>query len=260
MIWEDLLQVMDRAGLPISERQRAYFLGLMKPLPCLVAVTAVLCLTGVARAASDDAFDFETLRYRAKVLSSAPYVAPESRVPEWLLKLTYDQHRMIRFIPDRSWWRRDHLPFQLQFFHPGFLFNRTVQISEVDHGRPELIAFDPKMFDYGPLETGPLPPTMGFAGFRMLYALNKPNDELGAFQGASYFRMLCQKAVYGLSARGIAINTAEPGGEEFPAFTDFWIERPARDAKSITLYALLDGPERGGGVPFRRSPPVRTRS
>jgi DNA polymerase len=26
MIWEDLLKVMERAGLPISEKQRAYFL------------------------------------------------------------------------------------------------------------------------------------------------------------------------------------------------------------------------------------------
>ena len=27
MIWEDLLQVMDRAGLPVSDKQRGYFLG-----------------------------------------------------------------------------------------------------------------------------------------------------------------------------------------------------------------------------------------
>jgi DNA polymerase len=26
MVWEDLLQVMEKAGLPISEKQRGYFL------------------------------------------------------------------------------------------------------------------------------------------------------------------------------------------------------------------------------------------
>ncbi len=36
---------------------------------------------------------------------------------------------------------------------------------------------------------------MGFAGLRILYPLNKPGDELGAFLGVSYFRFLCQQAV-----------------------------------------------------------------
>lgn len=230
----------------------------MKSLHRFIGLAVLAGATAGSLAAADDNFDFETLRYRAKVLSASPYVAPPSRVPEWLLKLSYDEHRLIRFDPAHSWWRREQLPFQLQFFHPGFLQNRTVQISELERGRPELVRFDPKLFDYDRLKTGELPETMGFAGFRILHPLNKPGDELGAFQGASYFRLLCQKAIYGLSARGLAINTAEPGGEEFPTFTDFWIERPARDAKNLTIYALLDGPSVTGAYRFVVTPGADT--
>lgn len=225
----------------------------------LPVMGATLMLFGsVAAVHADDTFDYETLRYRAKTLASKPYVAPASRVPEWLLKLSYDEHRRIRFEPNHSWWHRDNLPFQLQFFHPGFIINRTVQLSEVEDGEAELIKFDPDLFIYDEIKRGDLPSGMGFAGFKILYPLNKPGDELGAFQGASYFRMLCQKAIYGLSARGLAIDTAEPGGEEFPTFTDFWIARPAPNARAITVYALLDSPSVAGAYRFIISPGPET--
>ncbi|HEV3025853.1 MAG TPA: glucan biosynthesis protein, partial [Pirellulales bacterium] len=79
-----------------------------------------------------------------------------------------------------------------------------------------------------------------------------------AFGGASYFRFLCKKAVYGLSARGLAVDTAEPTPEEFPDFREFWIERPAPHATSLTLYALLDGPSETGAYRFVISPGADT--
>jgi glucans biosynthesis protein len=225
----------------------------------LAAVFFTLAVAVTAVRAAEPHFDFETLRFRAKVLAERPYVPPESRVPEWLTKLSYDEHRLIRFDPARTWWRREGLPFELQFFHPGFVQNRTVQISEVDEdGKTELIPFDSRLFIYDRLKVGELPPTMGFAGFRMLYPLNRAGDELGAFQGASYFRLLCQKTVYGLSARGLALNTAEAGGEEFPVFTDFWIQRPEKTDKHITVYALLDSPSVAGAYRFVITPGAET--
>jgi glucans biosynthesis protein len=198
----------------------------------------------------EENFDFESLRFRAQRLAAQPYEVPQSRVPNSLLRLTYDQYRDIRYDPAASWWRRAGLPFQLQFFHPGFIFDHTVQIDEVDGRRARMIPFSRELFDYGQNRLGPLPDTMGFAGFRVLYALNKPGDEIGAFLGASYFRMLCKGAVYGLSARGLAIDTAEPGGEEFPSFEKFWIERPPANARQIIVYALLDGPSVTGAYSF----------
>ena len=64
----------------------------------------------------------------------------------------------------------------------------------------------------------------------MLGPINRPGawDEFMGFQGASYFRALATGQAYGASSRGIAINTAQPAGEEFPVFRSFWIQKPAR--------------------------------
>lgn len=230
----------------------------MKTILRVLMLSGTWCFSGSLVSAADGRFDFDALRTRASSLAAKPYVTPVSRVPEWLLRLSYDEHRRIRFDETHSWWRSDKLPFQLQFFHPGFVQNSTVQISEVIGGKAKPIEFDRGFFIYDRLTPGELPPTMGFAGFRLLYPLNKANDEIGAFQGASYYRLLCQKAIYGLSARGLALNTVEPGGEEFPIFTEFWIEKPNALAKSIAVYALLDSPSVAGAYRFDIAPGAKT--
>jgi glucans biosynthesis protein len=222
-------------------------------------VLLLLAAAGAAGGrAAPTAFDWQSLRLRARDLASRPYEPQQSRVPEWLRRLNYDQYRDIRFVPGRSLWLRERLPFQLQFFHPGFIFEHTVSISEIDGGFARPIPFLARLFDYGHNSVGPISPDMGFAGFRVLYPINKPGDEIGAFQGASYFRFLCAKAVYGLSARGLAIDTAQPGGEEFPNFDDFWIERPAPGAKALVVYALLDSPSAAGAYRFEIAPGAET--
>jgi len=212
-------------------------------------------LSGVAAAAG---FDFASVRGEARLLAAKPYESGAPDLPATWRKLTYDQYRRIQFRAEQSWWRKDGLPFELQFFHPGWLFGRPVKISEVAGGQVVPIAFAPGFFNYDGLDDGGASPVAGFAGFRILYDLNKPRDELGAFLGASYFRLLCQRAVYGLSARGLAINTAEPGGEEFPAFEKFWIERPVAGDRRLVLYALLDGPSVTGAYRFIITPGADT--
>jgi glucans biosynthesis protein len=69
-----------------------------------------------------------------------------------------------------------------------------------------------------------------------------------AYQGASYFRSAGSQDQYGLSARGIAIDTGIDGKEEFPAFTHFWVERNGPWA--YTIYALLDGESVTGAYRF----------
>jgi len=224
----------------------------------LLAVGFVLLLVPAHTHAVEAKIDFDVLRYRAKILAGKAYVPRPTRVPEKLLKLTYDQHRDIRFNPSRSWGRADGLPFQMQFFHPGFIFDKTVQISELRGGVETPIAFSPQLFEYGTTPVGNVPKDMGFSGFRLMYPLNAPGDELGAFQGASYFRLLCQQAFYGLSARGLAVNTGEPEGEEFPVFEEFWVERPGPGAKEIVLFALLDGPSIAGAYRFTIRPGADT--
>jgi len=226
-------------------------------------LTGLLFGAVLPRAHASEHFDFEVLRYKAKMLSSRPYETRPVRVPDWLMapSLSYDQHRDIRYRPSQSWWMRDKSSFQLQFFHPGFIFNKTVQLWETRANRATLIPFDRALFDYGQNKLDrEIPSDMGYSGFRVHYPLNNPNylDELVVFQGASYYRALCANAVYGLSARGLAIDTAESTGEEFPVFEEFWIEKPTREDKSITAYALLDSQSVAGAYRFTITPGVET--
>ncbi len=72
-----------------------------------------------------------------------------------------------------------------------------------------------------------------------------------ACSGASYFRVIGAGQVYGLSARGLAIDTTLPSGEEFPRLEKvFWIERPKPTDKRLTIYALLDSPRATGAYKF----------
>jgi periplasmic glucans biosynthesis protein len=59
---------------------------------------------------------------------------------------------------------------------------------------------------------------------------------------------------YGISARGLAVKTADAGGEEFPAFKAFWIERPQPRNGSIVVHALLDGPSAAASFRFSIRP------
>lgn len=219
-----------------------------------------LLMSAGALRAEPDTFDFEVLQFRAKNLAAQPYQEKTSRLPASLQKFTYDDYRMIRFDSAHSWWRSDRLPFELQFFHPGWLYTRSVQVNEVVGHRARRIDFSKQMFDYGGKKPWMVPSDLGFAGFRIEYALNQPDkmDEVAVFLGASYFRALGRNLYYGLSARGLALNTGEPGGEEFPVFEEFWVEQPEPMAKSVTVYALMDSPSVTGAYRFIITPGADT--
>ena len=149
----------------------------------------------------------------------------------------------------------------MQFFHRGFNFDRRVNISEVSGGVARPVLYNPAMFDFGPrVPKIAFPPDLGFAGFRIHYPLNTPayKDELMVFLGASYFRVLGRNQLYGLSARGLAIDTGSTSGEEFPYFTDFWLVKPEPTARTLTLYALLDSPGIAGAYQIEVRPGTTT--
>lgn len=214
-----------------------------------------------ASAASKKAFSADVVRERARELASRPYQPPVSKLSAGFARLKYDDYRDIRYRPERSWWRGEGLPFEVQFFHPGFFFMTTVAVHVVEEGRAEPVRFSTDLFTYGSrVKTSSLTGADGFAGFRLSHPLNRADyyDELVAFLGASYFRALGRHNVYGMSARGLAIDTALPSGEEFPAFRAFWLEKPVPGADRVVVHALLDSPSVAGAYRFVIVPGERT--
>jgi glucans biosynthesis protein len=197
-------------------------------------------------------FTFMQVQRLAQARAARPYVKPSEELPAALAELSYDQYRDIRYRADHALWRNQSL-FEVQFFHRGFNFGRKVAISEVTDAGVHPLVYDSGQFDFGPL-TKPvrLPPDTGFAGFRVHFPLQTPRyqDELIVFLGASYFRVLGRNQIYGISARGLAVDTAVPRGEEFPQFTEFWLVKPQPQARTLTIYAILDSPSIAGAYRF----------
>ena len=206
-------------------------------------------------------FDRNTVAELARQMSKSPYKAPSLVLPASLQNLNYDQYRDIRFNPASSIWASDNLPFQMQLFHRGFYFKETVEVAVVENGMSQHLRYSPDMFTTGQVMQQPLPTDdVGFAGLRLHNPINNPDyyDEMAVFQGGSYFRSLGKNQAYGLSSRGLALKTADPEGEEFPAFRAFWIEKPSNDSSSIVVYALLDSPSTTGAYRFTMRPGENT--
>jgi len=151
-------------------------------------------------------------------------------------------------------WAEEKLPFRVEFFHPGYLYQEPVHFNEFTLTHAQPIRFVTDFFDYRALKmSSEVPANTGYAGFRLLYPLNQTNkfDEVGAFLGASYFRLLGQGQTYGQSARGLALDCGETNRpEEFPLFTDWWLGKPQRDDDLLRLYAILDSVSCVGAYEF----------
>ena len=190
----------------------------------------------------------------ARERAQHPFRSPRADLPKILQNLDYDKYRQIRFRRYRALWRADDLPFQIEFFHPGYLYQEPVHVYEFTATHWQPIRFAVNFFDYGSLDIqNQIPVDTGYAGFRIINELNQTNqwDELGAFLGASYFRLLGKDQVYGQSARGLALDCGElDRPEEFPIFTDWWLGKPKRDDTDLTLYGLLDSVSCTGAYRF----------
>ncbi|MGB6053720.1 MAG: glucan biosynthesis protein G [Burkholderiaceae bacterium] len=211
--------------------------------------------------ASAFAFGFPDVARQAQELAQTAYKKPPSNLPKAIENLSYDQYRDIRFDTTKSLWRSNKLPFEVAFFHQGLFYDHPIKINEIVGKRVREIKFDPHTFNYGKNAIDPKQlEQLGFAGFRVHYPLNTPKykDEVLVFLGASYFRALGKGQLYGISARGLAVDTALNSGEEFPQFTQFWLERPKANSKELTIYALLDSRRVTGAYRFVVRPGAET--
>ena len=241
----------------------AYFRSHVQDRPgfrgaCRAALAGALLLLLAAGPAL--AWGLNDVAQLARQQAQAPYKPAFIDIPPELAALDYDSYRDIRFNEDRALWRADHTPFEAHFFHVG-KNAETVRIHDITPGGITPLPYNPAHFNFGKNQLTPQPwGDLGHGGLKALFNLNTAShkDELIAFSGASYFRALGAGQRYGLSARGLAVDTAGGAPEEFPRFTKFWLEKPSADARQLTVYALLDSPRMTGAYRFDIQPGEQT--
>lgn len=226
----------------------------------MLRLLALFVFLGISPSTAQASEFFDKLIDRARESATQPYTK-EAPVPD-TARLGYDAYRGIRFRPDSILWR-DAGSFHVEFFPTGFLYQTPVKIYVIRRtataaaaGAAMALSPSPEMFDFG---TAPPPARVGFAGFKITNPLNGQKfDETVSFLGASYFRPIAKDQAYGASARGLAVDTAQPRSEEFPEFREFWLVEPAPGDTSMTLYALLESPGASGAYAFTVTPGART--
>ncbi|PYC26868.1 glucan biosynthesis protein G [Pseudomonas mosselii] len=218
---------------------------------------AGVALVGLLSAGQLWAFNLDDVAAKAKDLAGQKFEAPKSNLPPVFRDMKYADYQKIRFLQEKAEWAKDKTPFKLSFYHQGMHFDTPVTINEITANKVKEIKYDPSRFEFGDVpHDADATKNLGYAGFRVLYPINKADkqDEIMTLLGASYFRVVGKGHRYGLSARGLAIDTALPSGEEFPRFREFWIEKPKPNDKHLVIYALLDSPRSTGAYKLTLRP------
>lgn len=186
-------------------------------------------------------FSFETLTAAAKAAALKPWIKAVAPDPALLERIDYDAYQKIRFRPERSLDLDGQRQTPVQLFHLGKYATEPVQIYDVKNGEAREVIYSGALFETPPDHPARgLKRNVGFAGFRVM-APDLKTDWYAAM-GASYFRTSGPYNQYGLSARGLAIDTAMPTAEEFPRFAKYWLEGGNGRDTALTIYGELDGP------------------
>jgi glucans biosynthesis protein len=200
------------------------------------------------------AFSFDGLKALARQKAAAPYLEPPKPSPV-LAELDYQHWGEISFDTDHALFADGALP--VTFFHLGKYTQAPVKIHAVEAGQAREVIYDQSYF-HMPANSPAhrLPEGLGFAGFQVREPrggkLDWRKNDWVAFSGATYFRAIGQLFQYGISARAIALDTWVYGRpEEFPRFTDIYVERPAAGSRTIIVDALLEGPSIVGACRFQ---------
>ncbi|CUH86215.1 Glucans biosynthesis protein G precursor [Phaeobacter sp. CECT 5382] len=238
---------------------RRAFLG--AALSSTVLSSALLTARPAAAAGNEASpFRHDQVIERARALAAQDY-APRAEVPQDWLDMSYDEYKAHRFRTQDAIWSGTDRSYNVDLFLPGLYFRHAVQVNTVTDGMSRPFGFDMSLFDRRDIApdlstTGAL----GYSGLRLRTQLDQPNKktEFCVFQGASYFRAIGVGQSYGLSARGLALKTGDPMGEEFPDFIEFWLEAPAPGQRSMVVHALMDSPSVTGAYRFTVTPGANT--
>ena len=251
------------SNVNLSRRAVLAGLGTLALLHCGTSLVPMAeAQTATAPAPALQPFDFDILTEEMRLRSRAEAV-PAERVSGFFSDFSYDDYQAVQFNPKRARWAGPEAGFQLHAFHMGWLFAEPVKMFEVEAGVAQPIVFSTDDFLYYDRVKDRVPlhePLPGVAGFRLNAPLNRADlfDEVVAFLGASYFRAVGRGNGYGLSARGLAINSGLSQPEEFPRFSRFWMEKPVPFAREVTVYAALESASCTGAYRFAIRPGANT--
>lgn len=202
-----------------------------------------------------EAFSFDALVAHARAISEQPFEPPADRYETLLDDLGYEVFQGIHARREAALWADRDTPVTVEFFHLDQNAREPVGIHVIEHGRVRSIAYAPDLFRYDdPKLAERLPNDLGFSGFRLVNRDDPPLEWL-AFKGASYFRSSGRLNQYGLSARGVSVDTGYGEQESFPRFSNYWLVKPAPDDATLTIYALLEGKHVTGAYRMRVSRP-----
>ena len=214
------------------------------------AASEVMALDKLPLAASTPFAD-DTVIEQARLLAKSPYVAPGTFPKATRTSIT----TAIARFGSRKVWRfgAGRISATLRSCSAPATSTRLRCIFVVDGGQAAEIAYDPDIFTCGPeVSRPPEGSRPGFSGLRIHAPIDKASvmDEFAVFQGASYFRAKAAGQGYGMSGRGLAINTTQPPADEFPIFRSYWLQRPAPGSPTVTVFALLDSVSVSGAYKF----------
>ena len=227
-------------------------------------------LTGLAlyltfHAGTRPRFSFADVQELAHQSAALPYRAPPDRLPPQLKKLTPEQDAGFFWNDTYRLWRKRGLPFQADFYPLSAVSSRPITINTVDRHGASPLAYSSSFFHVNVPINPPPPADLGYGGFYMRYPHMAPKsdpalplDGFFSVMGASYFRVLARDQVYGLSARALAINSIVENKEEFPQWTEWWLDQPTPNATAMDLDALLDSPSVSGAYQFILHPGSQT--
>lgn len=206
-------------------------------------------------------FDFSEVVAKARSLAEKPY-QPPAAIPRFLQNLSYQDYQKIRFKPQQSLWRAGGTNFQVMLISPGLYYKHAVKINVVEGTEVHRVRYEKSDFTFPSHEfASRIPSDLGYAGFKLTYPLKNPDvqSQFLVFAGSSYFRGVGRDNAFGISARGIAIDTGLQSGEQFPSFIEYWLVRPEPQAPQMRFYALLNGESLTGAYRFTVIPGAVTR-
>jgi periplasmic glucans biosynthesis protein len=250
-------------GHNLALTRRSVLLGAGSWASLLSTLPIVLTERANAQTPAPEAAPFapDQVRKLAEDLAASEFVRPTVEAPAPFDALNAEQYRDIKFRPELSVWRGERLDAELQLLPRGWIYDTPVEIHIVENGTAQKLVAENKLFQFGPkIDNAPQGAPFAFSGVRLHGPVNRSDlyDDYAVFQGASYFRAVGRGQTYGLSARGLAVNTAQPGGEEFPIFRAFWIEKPRPAAADMVVHGLLDSKSVAGAYRFVIRPGTTT--